>query len=336
MAIIQIQESEFFYDWRNKFNQIGVLLGDLSSLTTTNKTSLINAINELDSDIGDLSTLDSNIGNLANLNTTDKTSLVNAINELVNSINGLDSEIGDLLTLTTTLKTSLIDAINELDSDIGDLSNLSTTEKTSLVNSVNELDSDISDLSTLTTTEKTSLVDSINELDSDIGDLSNLSTTNKTSLINSINELDSDIGNLANLSTTEKTSLIGAINEILNLQLINTCEFTIGTETTDVINISIQLKDYQNNNINFIANIFGYLSDDINGISLLSTEHSGGWAIGTSGLLLPIIANKTAYFTTNITGEFNIDITDIGNKTAYLVIVLPNGKTITSSAIIHV
>lgn len=50
--------------------------GELSSLTTTEKTSLVGAINELDGNIGDLS----------GLTTTAKTNLVNAVNELSQKI----------------------------------------------------------------------------------------------------------------------------------------------------------------------------------------------------------------------------------------------------------
>lgn len=82
-----------------------VEIGDLTSLTTTVKTDLVSAINELDVDIG---VLDSEIGTLSSLTTTVKTDLVSAINEL-------DSEIGTLSSLTTTATSDLVSAINELD-----------------------------------------------------------------------------------------------------------------------------------------------------------------------------------------------------------------------------
>ena len=68
-------------------------IGDLTTLTTTEKTNLVGAINEVDGNVDTLSgtvgqhTTDiadntSAIGNLANLDTTAKTSLVAAINEV--------------------------------------------------------------------------------------------------------------------------------------------------------------------------------------------------------------------------------------------------------------
>ena len=75
--------------------------GSLSNLTTTEKGTLVGAINELDLDVGDKSTL----------TTTEKGSLVGAVNEL-------DSDVGNLTTLTTTEKGSLVGAINEVNSAV--------------------------------------------------------------------------------------------------------------------------------------------------------------------------------------------------------------------------
>lgn len=90
--------------------------GDL----TTTATDLVTAINEHETDIGDVSTL-----------TTTATDLSAAVNEH-------DAEIGDVSTLTTTA-TDLSAAVNEHDAEIGDLSNLNTTA-TDLVSAINEVD----------------------------------------------------------------------------------------------------------------------------------------------------------------------------------------------------
>lgn len=58
-------------------------IGTLSNLTTTNKTNLVNAVNEVD---GNCDTNTTNMGTLSNLTTTNKTTLVNAINEVVSNI----------------------------------------------------------------------------------------------------------------------------------------------------------------------------------------------------------------------------------------------------------
>lgn len=88
------------YNMMGGFNLIKSQVGTLSQLTTTDKDSIVEAINEVDGDVGDLSSL----------TTTANSDLVSAINEL-------DGDIGDLSTLTTTDQSSLVGAINELDSD---------------------------------------------------------------------------------------------------------------------------------------------------------------------------------------------------------------------------
>lgn len=98
------------------------LIGDLDDLTTTEKATIVGAINELKSAIdttsGDLSDLATSVGNLDDLTTSDKDSIVDAINELVSSLTTLDDKLGDLDDLVTTDKDSAVDAINELAGEI--------------------------------------------------------------------------------------------------------------------------------------------------------------------------------------------------------------------------
>lgn len=58
---------------------LNATIGDLADLTTVDTSSVVNAINEL---VTDLSNLKTEVGSLASLSTTDKTSIVNAINEV--------------------------------------------------------------------------------------------------------------------------------------------------------------------------------------------------------------------------------------------------------------
>lgn len=129
MAITNVQLADTFRVFVQKVNEISTNLGDidtiwsdsdvvrtvnllkglvddldsdvglpLSNLTTTNRNSVINAVNELDADIGHRS----------NLTTDVNTNIVSAINEL-------DSDVGNITTLNTTDKSSVVNAINELD-----------------------------------------------------------------------------------------------------------------------------------------------------------------------------------------------------------------------------
>lgn len=106
------------------------ITGKLTNLTTTNKTNLVAAINEVDGDVG----------NLANLTTSVKTNVVNAINSVISDEN---TKVGSLENLTTSDKTSVVNAINsavsDYDNKIGDLGDLDTTDKTDIVVAINEL-----------------------------------------------------------------------------------------------------------------------------------------------------------------------------------------------------
>ena len=146
------------------------LVGHLDDLTTADKTSIVNAINELVTAIGDLTSL----------TTTDKSSIVNAINEVV-------SIVGDLANLTTTDQTSIVNAINEVVSIIGDLANLTTTDKTSIVNAINEVDGHADDLQ--------KIVDNLNVFNvMDYGATGDGITDDSQAVIDAYNDMPSDGG----------------------------------------------------------------------------------------------------------------------------------------------
>ncbi len=99
------------------------------------------------------------MGYLSDLSTTAKTSLVAAMNEIVGTIGG-DNIVGTLAELDTTAKTNVVAAINEVVADIGDvagdvtdnaaivgsLASLTTTDKTSIVAAINELVAAVAEL----------------------------------------------------------------------------------------------------------------------------------------------------------------------------------------------
>ena len=94
------------------------------------------------------------IGEMNTLKTDAKDTLVKAINEVFDEIASTNATIGDLNTLTTDEKTTIVGAINEVDNHadtaqqtadnaiqkIGDLSTLATDEKSTVVNAINEVD----------------------------------------------------------------------------------------------------------------------------------------------------------------------------------------------------
>ena len=88
-------------------------------------------------------TNETNIGTMANLSTTEKTTLVGAINEVkastvanATNIAGNTTDIGTLANLNTTIKSNLVNAINEVDENIKkfDLTNIETITSNDIIN----------------------------------------------------------------------------------------------------------------------------------------------------------------------------------------------------------
>lgn len=96
------------------------------------------------------------IGEMNTLKTNAKDTLVKAINEVFDEIASTNATIGNLSTLTTDEKTTIVGAINEVDAhadankaEIGNLSALTTDEKTTLVGAINEVDNHADNATTL-------------------------------------------------------------------------------------------------------------------------------------------------------------------------------------------
>lgn len=109
----------------------------------------------------------------------------------------------------------------------------------------------------------------------------------------------------------------------------------VGAEDTNVINAAIQLTDDNGDDLAVRGTILAYLSDDANGDSIMTTGHSTAPAIGTDGLIVPLVAKKVFLLTSESDGDIDIDFTETGALTTYLVLVMPNGKRVVSGAITH-
>lgn len=142
-----------------------------------------------------------------------------------------------------------------------------------------------------------------------------------------------DILNRLRIDDVEITATAAELNALDGAPL--GASFVIGAEAGDVINVGIQLKDANGDDLAVRGSVMAYLSDDANGDSVVGTAHSGTVVIGTDGLAIPLVAKKTFLLTSESDGDIDINITEAGAKTAYLVIVLANGKLAVSGAITH-
>lgn len=101
---------------------------------------------------------------------------------------------------------------------------------------------------------------------------------------------------------------------------------TIGVESTNTINVSVQLKDAKRVACAERVSIGAYLSDDANGDTLAATAPSSGVAIGTNGLLITQVTNKAWRVVSEANGIFDITISEAGVATWYLILVMPDGS----------
>ena len=126
-------------------------IGTMSNLTTRDKSTLVNAIDELDADLGTVSspmTAGSTLsGKTISTGENTDISVAPAISLLNDDVKTNRDNIGTMSNLTTDEKTTLVGAINEVDahtdtntSNIGTMSNLTTDNKTTLVEAINEVD----------------------------------------------------------------------------------------------------------------------------------------------------------------------------------------------------
>ena len=150
------------------------------------------------------------IGKLEDLHTDDKYRLVNAINEIHDDLGDLD----DLTTNVHGRPGTAVAAINELDERCGELPDLKTAAKENLVAAINEVDDNVGPIEDLTTTNKGNVTLAINELHAEHGTLSDLHTEDKNTFVGAINEIHDDLGTIETLTTNDKSTAVAAINEI--------------------------------------------------------------------------------------------------------------------------
>lgn len=112
---------------------------------------------------------------------------------------------------------------------------------------------------------------------------------------------------------------------------VNRASFVIGAEASNIINVGIQFKDGVQDSVR--ACVMCYLSSDANGDSVVATAPTTV-AIGTDGLLIPLVAGKAFMCTSESDGDVDINITlSSGAATYYLVLVMPDGSLVVSGAI---
>ncbi len=252
-------------------------IGDLSELTTTDKLSLVNAINEVNSE-------SSTVGDLSDLTTTSKTNVVSAINE----VNGKANTIGDLTNLTTTDKSSVVGAVNEVNgktATIGNLSSLTTTDKTSVVNAINEVDGNTTTNATAISGLNTRMTQAENDIDNFNLTSFNSIATNTMSLTNG-GTISSAHMNVATNSDGSLAKIYGDIN-LSQVGGVGTVSFPTSLRPTETLTINGGCIRIIN------GNAFDLVSITINTNGTVSVPKT--WATGTDNSCKFFFINSLLY-----------------------------------------
>ncbi len=113
-----VTKQNTFEQWRVLTNEIITEIGSLNSLPTVDKTTVINALIEIDDEITQVI---ADVGDLSTLSTTSKLSIVSSVNEvdtaldaLSTTVTSLSDKIGTLSSLSTVIKTDIVSSVNEL------------------------------------------------------------------------------------------------------------------------------------------------------------------------------------------------------------------------------
>lgn len=107
----------------------------------------------------------------------------------------------------------------------------------------------------------------------------------------------------------------------------------VGAESTNVRAITIQLKDANGDDIDYVEQVEIGVFLDAGRLAYVVTGGTTGIAIGTDGALLALVAKKYFVATSEADGDIDLTWTDTGTEAAYLGVRLPNGRWVMSDAL---
>lgn len=117
------------------------------------------------------------------------------------------------------------------------------------------------------------------------------------------------------------------------LQLTSPCvdaSITVGAENTNVRAITIQLKDANGADIDYVENVEIIVYTSAAMTAYATTGGSTGLAIGTDGALLAVVAKKYFLATSEADGDIDLTWTDTGTESVAVGVRLPNGRVVVS------
>lgn len=106
---------------------------------------------------------------------------------------------------------------------------------------------------------------------------------------------------------------------------------TVADADTATPDITIQLVDGAGNDLNECRAVFAYLSKNSDGSTICAdTTDTTEFVIGTDGLFVETIEDIAGWLVSESDGDIDVTITVVDGKTAYLVLVMPDGRLVIS------
>ncbi len=282
-------------------------IGDLTTLTTDAKDTLVNAINEVDGHTDTNSTdIATEITNRANADTNIQTELDATQTGAGLGVDG--TYTADSLTNYITTATDLANADKLLDGQIKTNADDISALDTRVTNVETEVSGNIGDLTTLTTDDKDTLVNAINEVDGNIDtEVTNRTTADTT--------LQTNIDNEATARGTADTDLGTRIDNVNTAAGITGDSYTADATTnylttaTDLMNADKVLDTTIKTNLDNLA-----ATTTTNGTELVGFE---GYVEADTNIVNPTIEIEAGTLKSaldDIASSVNTKIHDIENR----------------------
>lgn len=106
---------------------------------------------------------------------------------------------------------------------------------------------------------------------------------------------------------------------------------TVGDESANVRNITIQLTDARGNDIDYAETVIVHVFADAAGLDWATTGGSTGIEIGTDGDLETLVTKKIFMARSEADGDLDLTWTDTGTEAAFVGIQLPGGRIVFGS-----
>ena len=131
---------------------------------------------------------------------------------------------------------------------------------------------------------------------------------------------------------------LGAYNQLVSngIDISTKCadaSITVAAEVGDARAITIQLKDANGADIDYVEEVELVLFLTADRLAYVVTGGTTGIAIGTDGALSTVVAKKRFYATSEADGDIDLTWTDTGTEAAFLGLKLPGGRWVMSSAL---